>query len=97
MKLWEDPKSLGSPDARTIVPRKPLLNIVGPLVIGKCPRIIGRSQLMPDCRMELLVLITFGRSLAEWDSPIRRLWPCPELTTWVDVTLIGVDLMGKLQ
>jgi hypothetical protein len=42
------------------------------------------------------VLITFERSLVEWDSRIKRLWRFPELIIWVDVTLIGVDLMGEL-
>jgi hypothetical protein len=46
--------------------------------------------------MEHLVLITFERSLVEWDSRIKRLWRFPELIIWVDVTLIGVDLMGEL-
>jgi hypothetical protein len=46
--------------------------------------------------MEHWVLITFERSLVEWDSRIRRLLPFQELITWVDVTLIGVDLMGEL-
>jgi hypothetical protein len=46
--------------------------------------------------MEHLVLITSGRSLVEWDSRIKRLWRFPELIIWVDVTLIGVDLMGEL-
>lgn len=40
--------------------------------------------------------IIFERSLAEWDSRIRRLSPFPELTIWVDAMLIGVDLMGEL-
>jgi hypothetical protein len=43
-----------------------------------------------------LVLITFERSLVEWDSRTKRLWPFPELIIWVDVTLIGVVLMGEL-
>jgi hypothetical protein len=46
--------------------------------------------------MEHLVLITFERSLVEWDSRTKRLWPFPELIIWVDVTLIGVVLMGEL-
>jgi hypothetical protein len=47
--------------------------------------------------MEHLVLITSERSLVEWDSRIRRLWRFPELIIWVDVMLIGVDLMGELR
>jgi len=47
--------------------------------------------------MEPLELIIFERSLAEWDSPIRRSSPFLELTTWVDAMLIGVGLMGKLR
>jgi len=47
--------------------------------------------------MQHLVLIIFERSLVEWDSRIRRLSRFLELITWVDVTLIGVDLMGELQ
>jgi hypothetical protein len=43
------------------------------------------------------VLITSERSLVEWDSRIKRLWRFPELIIWVDVTLIGVDLMGELR
>jgi hypothetical protein len=46
--------------------------------------------------MEHWVLITFERSLVEWDSRIRRLLPFQELIIWVDVMLIGVDLMGEL-
>jgi hypothetical protein len=47
--------------------------------------------------MEHLVLITFERSLVEWDSRIRRLWRFPELIIWVDVMLIGVGSMGELR
>ena len=46
--------------------------------------------------MEHLVLITSETSLVEWDSRIRRLWRFPELIIWVDVTLIGVVSMGKI-
>jgi len=42
------------------------------------------------------VLITFGRCLVEWDSLIRRSSPFLELIIWVDVTLIGVVSMGKI-
>jgi hypothetical protein len=52
---------------------------------------------MSDYQMEHLVLTISERSLAEWDSRIRRLSPFQELIIWVDVTLIGVDSMGELQ
>jgi hypothetical protein len=42
------------------------------------------------------VLIIFERSLAEWDSLIKRLSRCQAHIIWVDAMRIGVDLMGKL-
>jgi hypothetical protein len=64
-------------------------------VIGKSYT-LSRVWLISDCPMEHSVLTIFEISLVEWDSRIRRLLPFLELITWVDVTLIGVGLMGEL-